>query len=62
MGKSCSGCQQNSNVNPRLLLFCAMKKSFMPTKKENIVDPWLLLSAMKRIMPPKSKKKKRKGM
>jgi hypothetical protein len=56
MGKSCSGCQQNSNVNPLLLLFCAMKNSFMPTKKENIVDPWLLLSAMKCFMPPKKKR------
>jgi len=34
-----------------------MKNSFMPTKKENIVDPWLLLSAMKCFMPPPQKKK-----
>jgi hypothetical protein len=57
MGKSCSGCQQNRNVNPRLLLFCAMKK--MPTKRENIVDPWLLLFALKCFMPPKKRKKER---
>jgi hypothetical protein len=36
-----------------------MKKSFMPTKKENFVDPWLLLSAMKCFMLPKKKKKEK---
>jgi hypothetical protein len=37
-----------------------MKKSFMPTKKENIVDPWLLLSANEVLHAPPKKKKKEK--
>jgi hypothetical protein len=39
-----------------------MKKSLMPTKKENIVDPWLLLSAMKCFMPHKEKEKRKRNV